>query len=269
MRRYRWIAALLAVVPLAINPLAAHADGGIPNSMASTGDSITRAFDIDWCCVLSDSPQYSWSTGDDPAVYSLYLRLLEINPPIRGNNFNFARSGGKMVDLDGQLTAAAGRQVQFATVLMGANDVCTSTRDGMTRTDVFEAQFNQAMTRFTQADPNATIFVLSIPNVYQLWSVLHDNWLAELFWGLFGICQSMLSTSNTEADRQAVLAQERADNDALARVCARFPRCVWDWETTFNFQFSAADVSSVDYFHPSITGQNRLAEVAWNFLISV
>lgn len=265
----RWVAAVLAAVPVVVNPLAAHADDALPNSLAATGDSITRAFDVDWCCVLSDSPQYSWSTGDDRAVYSLYLHLLDANPSIRGNNFNLARTGAKMVDLDGQLTAAATRHPRWVTALMGANDVCTPTRDGMTPTDVFEAQFTQAITRFTQAEPNAVVFVLSIPNVYQLWAVLHDDWLAQLSWGLFSICQSMLSSSNSEADRQAVLAHERADNDALARVCARFRQCIWDQETIFNFEFSSPDVSTVDYFHPSLTGQTRLAEVFWNFVLSL
>jgi lysophospholipase L1-like esterase len=265
MRRYRWFAALLIVVPLAATPISAHAQG-LPNSMASTGDSITRAFDVDWCCVLTDSPQYSWSTGDDPTVNSIYLRLVEANPALSGQNHNLARSGAKMVDLDGQLAAAATRGVDFVTVLMGANDVCTSTRDGMTPTPVFEGQFRTALTNFTRANPNASVFVLSIPNIYQLWSLLHDNWLAQLYWGLFGICQSMLNSSNTEADRQAVVAQETEDNAALARVCVQFSQCIWDQGTAYNFQFTTADVSTVDYFHPSLTGQNRIAEVAWTFL---
>ncbi|MBV9098945.1 MAG: hypothetical protein JO079_12905, partial [Frankiaceae bacterium] len=41
----------------------------LPNSMASTGDSITRAYDATSNgCFLADCPQYSWSTGTTTAT---------------------------------------------------------------------------------------------------------------------------------------------------------------------------------------------------------
>ena len=57
---------------------------------------------------------------------SQYRRLLAVNPAISGHGFNDAKTGAKMVDLDGQVTTAAGQGVQYLTVLMGANDLCTS-----------------------------------------------------------------------------------------------------------------------------------------------
>jgi hypothetical protein len=73
----------------------------------------------------------------------------------------------------------------------------------------------------------------------------------------------MLSSSNTETQRQQVLAQERADNDALAQVCQSYRQCRWDGYAVFNYAFTTSDVSSVDYFHPSATGQAHLAAVTW------
>ncbi len=40
--------------------------------------------------------------------------------------------------------------------------------------------------------------------------------------------------------------------------------CHWDGNAAFNFGFTAAEVSTIDYFHPSVAGQTRLAEVMWN-----
>jgi lysophospholipase L1-like esterase len=235
----------------------------LPNSIASTGDSITRSFNATTSgCFLSDCPQYSWSTGTS-TVSSHYQRILAANPAIAGNVYNDAKTGAKMTALDGQVKTAAAQGVQYLTVMMGANDVCTSSRSTMTPTATLQSQFQTALTDFFAADPNAHVFVSSIPNVYQLWSVLHTNSTARSAWSSFGICQSMLASTNTEADRQAVLSQEQADNSALAKVCAQFANCKWDNLATFNYQFAASDVSTIDYFHPSVSGQTHLAATTW------
>ena len=238
----------------------------LPNSMASTGDSITRAYDSTSSgCFLSDCPEYSWSTGTagSTSVNSHYLRILTANSRIRGNAYDDARTGAKMGALDGQLTTAASQRVQYATVLMGANDVCTSSISTMTPTATFQKQFHAALTDFFAADPNAHVSVSSIPNIYQLWSLEHTNPRAEAEWQWFGICRSMLSSSNTAADRQTVLAREQADNAALATVCNQFANCKWDNLATYNYAFKTSDISTIDYFHPSVSGQNTLAGITW------
>ena len=240
-----------------------HAAPGLPSSMASTGDSITRAYDINWFHLLSDSPQYSWSTGYSSSVSSQYERILKLNPAINGHEFNDARTGAKMADLDGQVKSAASQGVQYLTVLMGANDLCTSTAASMTPTATFSSQFTTALTDFFAGDPNARVYISSLPNLYQLWSVLHTNSSARGAWSTFGICQSMLNNANTEAQRQVVVTQEAADNSALQTVCGRFANCRWDNLAGYNFQFPASDISTVDYFHPNIQGQNDVAGVTW------
>ncbi|HEY0165630.1 MAG TPA: GDSL-type esterase/lipase family protein [Jatrophihabitans sp.] len=245
-------------------PAAVTASVALPNSMASTGDSITRSFNATTSgCFLSDCPQYSWSTGTS-TVTSHYQRILAANPQISGNVFNDAKTGAKMAALDAQMKTAASQGAQYVTVMMGANDVCTSSRATMTPTATLQSQFQTALGNFFAARPNSQVFVSSIPNIYQLWAVLHTNSSARNAWSSFGICQSMLSSSNTEADRQAVLTQEKNDNAALASVCAQYVNCKWDNLATFNYQFTASDVSRIDYFHPSVSGQSRLAGTTWS-----
>jgi lysophospholipase L1-like esterase len=243
---------------------AAAATPALPNSMASTGDSITRAYDSTASgCFLSDCPQYSWSTGYNTTVDSQYQRILAANSAISGHEYNDAKTGAQMSALDGQLKSAASQGVQYATVLMGANDVCTSSISTMTPTATFQSEFQTALSDFFAADPTADVFVSSIPNIYQLWQLLHSNSTAEFTWSSFKICQSMLSPSNTDTQRQQVLSQEEADNSALQTVCAQYANCRWDNLATFNTSFATKDVSTVDYFHPSLTGQNLLASVTW------
>lgn len=255
------LAAAAGSLTLLIPAAAASGSVPLPNSMASTGDSMTRAFDVDSACTAQDCPQYSWSTGYDSAVNSQYQRILAANPGIANHEYNDAVSGAKMNLLDSQALAAASQGVQYLTVEMGANDVCASSTSNMTPTSTYQAEFQQALTDFTKADPNAHISVASIPNVIELWQLEHNNPNAVATWNVTHFCSNILL--GTDGDRQAASRQLQADNQALATVCAQFPQCRFDNDAVYNYQFSTADVSTVDYFHPSLTGQNDLASVTW------
>jgi len=258
---------ILAIVAGLVPLSAAGSAPAWPNSMASTGDSITRAFDMSiwpWC-LFSDCPAYSWSTGSSSSVNSQYRRILAKNPAISGHAYNDAKTGANMSALDAQLQTAASQSVQYVTVLMGANDLCTSTIASMTPTDTFKSEFQQALANFFGNDPAAKVYVSSLPDIYQLWWTLHNNGSAQNTWRIYNICQSMLSASNTEADRQKVVAREAADNKALADVCASFPNnCRWDNYAGYNFKFPASDISGIDYFHPNLQGQKDIASVTWS-----
>jgi lysophospholipase L1-like esterase len=252
--------------------LAAHSPSATaavvyPNSIAATGDSITRAFNTG-SSAFADAPANSWSTGTNGTVQSLYLRILANNPAINGRNYNAARSGAKMVDLAGQAATVNGLQVEYITILMGANDVCTSSEATMTSVETFRTQFQSAMQTLASGSPNARIYVTSVPNIYNLWSVLKGNSSARATWSFFGICQSMLanplSTNQTDVARRERVRQRNIDfNTQLQQVCAQYPQCRFDNNAVFNTTFVPSDVSTRDYFHPSLAGQTKLANVTW------
>jgi lysophospholipase L1-like esterase len=234
--------------------------------MAATGDSITRAPGTSlppW----SDNPSVSWSTGWT-SVNSHYQRLLALNPKISGKNYNDARSGAKMAELASQMSTVVSQKAEYVTVLMGGNDVCTSSEATMTSVDTFRSQFESAMARITTGLPRARIFVATIPNVYHLWQLEKSNFLATTTWSLLSVCPSMLAnaTSTATADEQRrlrVLAREEAFNLALHDVCVQYTQCKFDNYAVFNTQFTTADVGGWDYFHPSVTGQAHLAAGTW------
>jgi lysophospholipase L1-like esterase len=265
--RIRLALALLVAAVAAPAALADPAKVGYPNSLASTGDSITRAFNT---CAFPfiDCPANSWSTGTSSAVNGVYGRILGQNPLITGHNPNDAKSGAKMIDLNGQVSTAASQGVDLVTILMGANDVCTSSESTMTPVATLQAQFQQALETVTKALPDARIAVSSIPNIYNLWYILHTNSSAVLTWRLFGICQSMLanatSTAQADVDRRARVQQRNVDdNNAIAAVCAQYIHCRFDNFAAYNLAFVPSDVSTRDYFHPSIAGQAKAAATAW------
>jgi lysophospholipase L1-like esterase len=257
--------ALALVIALAAT-LSTSAAPVYPNSMASLGDSITRAFNTSWFPFI-DAPANSWSTGTSATVNSLYLRIRALNPNINGKNYNYAVSGAKMVDLAGQV-AKVPTNIEYVTILMGANDVCTSSEGSMTAVATFRSQFQSALTSLTARAPNARIFVVSIPDIYRLWDLFKNNSSARSRWATYRICQSMLanptSTAQADVDRRARVRQRNIDfNTQLAEVCALYPKCRFDGNVAFYTAFVASDVSSRDYFHPSLAGQAKLALVAW------
>jgi lysophospholipase L1-like esterase len=257
--------AAAAVVALAF---AGASSAAYPSSMASTGDSITRAFN-DCFFPFVDCPSASWSTGTNSTVNSHYRRILPANPAIAGRNYNFAVSGADMADLNAQVQRAAAQGVQYVTILMGANDVCASNEAGMTPVATFRAQFDQALATLAAGLPGVRVFVASIPNVYNLWAIYRDSFSARTVWSLAGICQSMLANagSNAPADvaRRDRVRQRNIDyNTQLAAGCSVYVFiCRFDGNAVFNTAFVRSDVSSRDYFHPSVAGQTKLANVTW------
>jgi hypothetical protein len=236
----------------------------LPDSMAAVGDSVTQAFDVNLDGLFQESPQYSWSTGTSTSVDSEYQRILSANPAIAGHEYNDSVPGAMAADLDGQVKTAATQGVQYLTVEIGADDLCVNTVGEMTPTATFQSQFAQALTDFTAADPQAHIFVASIPNIYQVWQAGQANWLAELVWNVLPFCPDMLDLSATTAQRQQIVQQDLAYNTVLGEVCAEFSQCRFDNDAVYDTTLSSTYLSDVDFFHPSIAGQGKLASVAWS-----
>lgn len=259
-----FLVALLLATPLLATPASGGALPRLPSSMAAIGDSITRAADV--CCWYGDHPANSWSTGDAgwDGVSSHYERIRALNPAITGHDANDAVSGAKMSDAPAQAQRAVDQRVDYVTIEMGANDLCTSSLSTMTPVDTFRSEFRQALGTLDAGLPGKSrIFVASIPDIYQLWALYHGDSTAELVWDVANICQSLLSPARTDADRALFREHNQALNQVLADECAKLTRCKYDGNAVFDYTFSRSDVSKLDYFHPSLTGQAHLASVTW------
>ncbi|MWB98610.1 GDSL-type esterase/lipase family protein [Agromyces seonyuensis] len=235
-----------------------------PARMAAIGTSLSVAYDS---CGFGDCPQYSWSTGTNAVLDSHATRLESVNPELE--RANYAVAGTTAAGLDAQAAQAVAFGAEYVTVDIGANDACTPTTDGMTETATFTTQVQTALDRIAAGNGGRTrIFVSSIPNVERIWEVGKERAAARLIWETSGICQSMLArpTSTAHADverRDAVQSRVDEYNAALQQVCAATPNCTWDGGTVADYRFVLADMSTLDYFHPSIAGQRKLAALTW------
>ncbi|MEV7070582.1 SGNH/GDSL hydrolase family protein [Streptomyces sp. NPDC093990] len=241
-----------------------------PASIAAVGDSITRGFDA--CGVLKDCPDVSWATGGSTQVDSLAVRLLG-RAEAAERSWNFAVSGSRMADLPAQMAQAAARTPALVTVMVGANDACRDSTAAMTSVADFRAGFEDALGVLRKSAPKAQVYVASVPNLKRLWSEGHTNPLGKQVWKL-GVCPSMLADADAvdaAATERRATVQERVEayNTVLKEVCAEDRRCRYDGGAVYDYRFGTEQLSHWDWFHPSVNGQARLAEIAYRKVRSV
>lgn len=234
-------------------------------SMAALGDSISQAAMT--CSSLTSCPANSWSTGSTTSVNSHLLRLRAAGATGLVA-YNDAVSGSASAALPGQAQKAVAQGAQYVTIEIGANDACTRTVAAMTPTATFKANVQTALAALAASPASPEIFVASIPSLQRLYDLNKSSISARLAWSLLQTCQSMLAnpTSTKPADIQRRTdVQQRVNefNQALAEACAATARCRYDGGTVANYAFTKSDVSTRDYFHPSLSGQATLAALTW------
>jgi len=253
-----------------------------PKRLYSNGDSITRAFDAN---VPGDNLNNSWVNG----YYGFWEQLFGL-PNVKAHNqritANFGSSGrtnviaavngARIDDLATQAAGAAGRNVTYATVMLGGNDVCRDSIGDLPTDAQIEADFRAGMaTLLAQLPSNATIQVVGIPNVKRLYDIGKNKTAlgiadCEVLWAatVLGFpCGSMLSPFNSEADRLYVQSRNVGYNNILRNVTleldAANPEFLF-YADAYSFNFVENEISNIDCFHPSWRGERTLSREIWN-----
>ena len=237
----------------------------LPTRMAALGDSITQASVT--CTILILCPANSWSTGSTASVASHASRLKALGASTL-TVYNDAVPSSSSSALQGQAARAVAQGAQYVTVEIGANDACTKNVGSMTPTATFAAYVQAALSTLAASSAKPEIFVASIPNLMRLWDINKTSIAARLAWALLGECDSMLAkpTSTAPADvqrRAAVQQRVNEFNAALQSVCGSTPKCRYDGGAVANYAFSKSEITTIDYFHPSLAGQKAFAALTW------
>ncbi|MEU3453686.1 GDSL-type esterase/lipase family protein [Micromonospora sp. NPDC006766] len=237
---------------------------GGPAVMTALGDSITTGFGS--CLVLVSCERNSWSTGDSVRVRSHYRRLREQAPKLRA--YDRATPGARAAGLAEQARAAVRDKADYVTVLIGANDACRADIDAMTPVATFREQVDAGLRVLREGRPKARVLVVSIPDLYRLWELGHTEPRAVRAWS-HGVCPALLADATSTAPAAVARRgrfRERIDayDEQLRAACRAYgSRCRWDGGAAHRARFSLDDVNSLDWFHPAVAGQNRLAEATW------
>ena len=239
--------------------------------MAALGDSITRAFNANGPV---DHPWNSWATGNSDEI-GLFRRgqvksHAEYLSEKTGRDvivYNVAKSGATSADLARQVEALKGRPMDYATILIGANDLCAHrappTPDGQADMTPYAPRVEAAVTKLIATNPRIKILLVSIPDMLRL-QRLGQGTACQTRWARFGICKMLLGPEATEASIAAFGAQWRAANEDLILIAARYRENVQFNPILAEYPFERSHVSDIDCFHPNIMGQNILSRETWN-----
>jgi len=256
-----------------------------PKRLSSTGDSMSEAIDAElpaanhWASWVNGYHGFwEWLFGLTD-VYSHNQRITKNFGSYGRKNFMEAKSGADMFDFPGQAAQSVNHQAQYVTVLMGHNDVCQNHPTEIPTDKVFEENFRAGMEKLKQGLPaGATIYVAGIVDIYHLWEMARDKKAlgivdCEVIWAasVLGIypCATMLSPLNSDADRRATQNRNIGFNEILKRVTQYYstndPLHKYLYtDVVFNYPFVESQVSDIDCFHPSASGQKDLSKITWN-----
>ncbi len=267
-RRIPWVGAAVvaSAVAFVASAGAERAHTGYPNSIVVLGHSGATGFNSDPARPDVDVTANSWATGTNPAVRSLYLRILEANPAIRGRNLNLARDGARMSELVFQAQAAVAHRSkpQLVAIQILDNDIrCDGSDPSNYRS--FRNTFVRALGILSRGLPNARIFVVSSwgrPATYV--EVIKDIPEARAPLSGTGMCHLFDPSGRVRPDAVANLTRIIEGYEAQLRAgCARFVHCRTDSGALSRLVEDRADLGA-DWGHPSIHGHMRIAESAWS-----
>ena len=241
-----------------------------PLHLAAFGDSMTRAFNANGPI---DHPWNSWSTGNSDEAGLFRRGQVKSHAEFLGEAsgrdvivHNAARTGATTTDLDRQIESVAKVKITYATMLIGANDLCvapeqTSLESTFTP-DSYQARVEAALTKLISRNPRIKIRVVGIPDMPRLQRLGHDT-SCQKRWDAFGFCKNLLRADATQEQLELFTAQWRTANEQLAAIAARHPEHVLFNGSASEYPFEREHISSVDCFHPNIIGQNLISEQTW------
>jgi lysophospholipase L1-like esterase len=252
----------------------------LPSLLAAIGDSYSHAYSVS-PSNLRDNIGFSWVIGSalNDGVFSLYERFKAIggSPVV----VDAATSGRQMKDAPRQanLVVAAAKklkagQTAYVTFELGTNDLCA---DPNPKTDPvsFERDLATAIATLRSGLPaGSRILMLPVPDFPHFRDITQANPAARAELALpqnINRCPPYLGGNGSFSMAQANDYLTRYDA-ALEGACRGIAAtdspsgklyCTYNTTLLADTDFLIADLSTVDYFHPSLSGQARMAADAW------
>jgi len=269
--------ATLTVAFVAAGSLAALARGAAtttdatyPNAIAVIGGGDAAGYASDPKHPFQEARANSWATGTNPAVRSIYTRLLAVNPAVRGRAFNFSSHGATVRDLPSQVRKASILETKPELVLVQfmRNDAPCDGKDDTRYTD-YQARVTEALRGLATALPKARILAVSE------WGTLDSYVKAVSSYGLGarlthaskGICSIFAPKTGKIVPEHLAYVRRTANgyNAAFAAACRAVATCRYDGAAARRIVLKPADLAH-RYESLSIKGLAKLAAVEWKLL---
>ncbi|MDQ1136199.1 lysophospholipase L1-like esterase [Microbacterium sp. SORGH_AS 1204] len=236
------------------------------SSIAVVGDSMSVGMAA--CGTRDACPAASWALGTDADVSSIRERVSAASGGTEITPLSLARPGAAVADRITAVEKAKGESADLVLVAVGTNDVCTSSMDEITPVDAFGESYGELLETIRAGVPGAPIVATSLPDISQLWAAGRDDSSIVSLWNQSPSCRTLLGDADSdaasdEARRASVMETWAGYNTAIAAACAAVTDCTTDDGAISRITFSLDDISTADHFHPSASGQAKVAEAAW------
>lgn len=239
----------------------AHASANGIFYLVSMGDSITSAFNTRWVGGVGNR-RYNWSTGVSQRVASHLNRLDNTKSSLRIGFKNVAVTGAKSAGLKDQLEKVREYRIDYLTILIGANDVCSWSEDHEDERQKFKENISIIIEKVIEKNNKVKILLSSIPDMYNLYEKGKNR--CQFKWNIFKLCPRLLHSKRSEEERRRFYSRLVDANNTLEELSIEYASHVKFVSDVFDFRFSIEHVSPIDCFHPSIKGQGALADMTWN-----
>lgn len=235
---------------------------GYPNSIIVLGHSGATGFNSDPQQPRVEVRENSWATGSNPAVNSVYLRILAENPGINGRNVNLAQAGGTVQSLLSQAALAASLKPKPDLVVIQIMDndmVCPAAEPDY---DAFRSTFVSALDVLAKGIPASFFFVVSqFGSPTTQWKTYTPGERRSV--GGTGECDALDPDGRLVADKLATLEEVIHGYEAqLEAGCKQFRQCSYD-QGAFGATIDKREYVSDDLNHFSIAGHAKAAATAW------
>lgn len=238
-----------------------------PSSIVAIGHSGLTGAASDPNNPMADAQENSWATGTNPAVHSVYLRVLAKNPAVKGHAANFAVDGSDVESLVEQ-------EKQAAAVTPAPDLVIIQSIDNDIRCDGTDPQnygpYRQKLTAvmdsLTQDLPDADIFFVSQWATVQEYDRLMLRIDPSHITGT-GPCDTFDLEKRAIDTRHEHYLQQLVDRywSIVSEVCAQYPTCRTDDGVMQTMQVDKGDLA-VDHNHLSPAGHAKMAALEWRAL---
>ncbi len=258
---------LFAASALAGHLSTQRSSGKYPSSIAVLGEDGATGLGSNPAHQYRDAPENSWATGTNPAVKSIYSRILAVNPAVRGHNVNLAQDDAPIQDLGSQVKRAVALKPtpELVLVQIGSNGFACDGQNESHYAD-FRAGLIAALDTLTKGLPKARVFVVS-------------EWGSEASYAKYlrGLdlghrlmhaskspCEEVQSSSGLVVPAHvANIARISAGFDAQkAAACKQFPQCRFDRGAASRIVLTSGDMDVREQPH-SIQSQAKLAAAEW------
>jgi lysophospholipase L1-like esterase len=213
----------------------------------------------------TDTTTNSWATGTNPAVDSIYLRILEKNPRIEGHAANYGSPSATIADIKKQALSAVAQDPPPDLVLVQAIDadiVCPAEQSDY---DAFGEGLREVLDVFAQEAPATRVFVVTQFGTPSTYTAAITPAQRKAFGGT-GPC-AFLDPQGKVVPAEMERLEEIIDGyeAQIPLVCDTYERCSHDHGAMSRAVENPGDFGD-DAEHFSIQGHARVASIVWKAL---